>query len=121
MFYCTGATSTLSPVVNLTATYEAASNTVSVEWEDEDNMFTTDGNFIYHVSYNVSVAGVLLLSNSAVVTPTDVAETSFSHTISEGDFLQAGVTVDVRVLANTSSEESSPESATDTVPGSEYE
>lgn len=116
-----------SPVANLTATYVPEDNTVSVVWEDDDNMLATDGNFTYEVFYNISVAGILLLSNSTTVTPTDtdmnmmfsVAE--FNLTISEGDFLQAGVSIDIDVVVFDSDlmERSPPESANTTVPGGE--
>lgn len=115
----TGAASIPSPVTNLSATYASESNTVSVSWVDGTNTLETDGSFTYQVSYNITVAGILLLNESAVVTPTNASVTTFLYTISEGDFLQEGVSVDVAVSANSMTEMSSLTSVSVKVTGSE--
>lgn len=113
----------LNPVENLSATYIPENNTLSVIWTDENNTFLPDGNFTYLVSYNISVAGVLLFNESIVVTPTNVSinSTVFSLTISERHFLQASVRVDILVSVNTVTDQSSFVSSSVQIPGGKEE
>ncbi len=107
----------LSPVTNLTVLYILDNNTVSVSWVDEENMVAMDPNATYGVSYNISVADILLISNSTELTPTNSTSTTFSIVIVEGDFLQAGVRVDVEVTVRDLFEESSAVIDTAEAPG----
>ena len=86
----------LGPVMNLTVMYNPMNNTVEVMWEDMDNMVE---DITYQVSYNITVAEVLLRSNQTRVVPdVDLLDNIlFNYVISEGEFLQAGVRVSVEV------------------------
>ena len=91
--------SLLGPVVNFSATYIPESNIVLVTWEDVDSvMMMTESNNTYEVFYDITVAGILLLTDSGEPEGDDLAG-NFNFTISEEEFFQAGVSVNVTVVA----------------------
>lgn len=89
----------MDPVVNLSATYIPESNTVLVTWWDMDSLMMEDSNYTYEVVYDITVAGIVLLGSTSSGELDDSPAGNFSFSISEGDFFQPGVSVNVTVVA----------------------
>lgn len=106
----------LSQVTDLSATFIPGNNSVVVRWEDSNNTIELDGNFTYLLSYNISVGDTQLLSNDTELTPSN-SSTVFYHTISEGNFIQSGVTITVVVNACDEVGSSVASMVSTTVPG----
>ena len=109
------------PVTSFTGMYVESNDSVIVTWSDMDNVRTDDRTLAYFLSYNISVGdGIVLLSDNATVTPDDVTTTMFSYTISEGDFIQSGVMVNVIIRVCDMLGSSSPIEVTVNVTGGTY-
>lgn len=106
----------LSQVTDLSATFIPGNNSVVVRWEDSNNTIELDGNFTYLLSYNISVGDTQLLSNDTELAPSN-SSTVFYHTISEGSFIQSGVTITVVVNACDEVGSSVANTVSTTIPG----
>ncbi len=108
------------PVTNFTGMYVESNNTVVVMWSDTKNSRTAEQTLTYVLSYNISVTSgdILLLSGNATFTPDDMMTTMFSYSISEGDFIQSGVVVNVAIIVCDMLGTSSPTRVSINVAGS---
>ena len=86
----------MGPVANLSATYIPDSDLVLVTWENMDSMTITNVSYTYKVFYDITVAGIVLLSGRGA--PDDGLAGNFIIS-GENSFFQAGVSVNVTVVA----------------------
>ena len=57
----------MGPVANLSATYIPDSNIVVVTWENMDSMTIPDVSYTYKALYDITIAGIVLLSGSMMM------------------------------------------------------
>ena len=78
-------------VENLTAKFDELLSQINVTWMDSSN--ADDANLTYFITYSVTARNETIFSTNNIL-----SSTFFSYVI-QGDFLQAGVIVDITVQA----------------------